>query len=190
MKRFVAVLCSVVSLTAFAGTPTFNNLSKSDVQEVGNEFAANFAHTTVAAPETDGIWGVEVGIVGGKASSPRLKKVVNAAGGDGSDFENMYHAGLMARAHFPLELFAELSVLPEREISDVEVSNKTFGMGWNAGSFFALPLDVAIGLNIANAKISFDQTAPTSTVDVEGKSTVFWAGISKKILFLYKKALP
>ena len=94
MKKALACLVAISSLTAFAAGPQLDNLSKADVDKVGNEFAANFAHTTVSAPETEGLWGIEVGIVGGVTGSPNLKKIINKSGGEGSDFKNIYHAGL------------------------------------------------------------------------------------------------
>ncbi len=199
MKKFIPLVFSFISFSTWSAAPEIDQLSKSDLEKVGNEFAVNFSHTAVAAPETDGLWGVEVGMVAGSTGSPKLKKLVDEAGEDGSDFKNIYHAGLMARAHFPLELFAEASVLPSREISDVSVENKTFGIGWNAGSYFGLPLDLAIGANLSSSDVSFEQVinnSSTSNTDVNSeiklnaKSQVYWVGVSKTLLFFtpYVKA--
>jgi hypothetical protein len=190
MKRLLAI--SALLLTAHtvqAQNIQFENLSKSDVENVAREFSANFAHTTVSAPETEGVWGIEVGIIGGRSGSPKLKDVVNASGGKGSDFENLYHAGLMARAHFPLDLFVELSLLPEREISDVKIKNHSFELGWNAGAFFGWPLDVALGVSFANSEISFTQDPTTnvnvrSTINLESQTRVLWIGASKTFSFV------
>ncbi len=185
-------LLAVLSFSAFAEDLELDNLTKSDLEKVGNEFAVNFSHTAVAAPETDGLWGVEVGVIGGVTGSPKLKKVVDATGGDGKDFKSLYHAGVMARAHVPFDIFLEATVLPEREISDVEVAAKSIGLGWNAGSFFGLPLDLAIGANMSASDISFSQTinnTSTGNTDVDSDITldsttrVLWVGASKTFLF-------
>jgi hypothetical protein len=186
MKKFygLALALTLASTSVFASGPQFSNLSESDVEDVAKEFSANFAHTGVSAPETDGLWGIEVGLVAGKTASPDLKDVVDASGGDGSDVKSLYHAGLMARAHFVFDLFAEINILPEKEISDITVKNTSYEVGWNAGAFFGLPLDIALGFNMANSEMSFKQTTPVvSETSLESKTRVLWVGVSKTLLF-------
>lgn len=185
MKKFLLACLSLTSLTVYAD-PQFDDLSKKDVEAVSKEFGANFAHTTVSAPATDGIWGVEFGLVAGQTPSPDLKDVVADSGGDSKDFKNVYHAGIMARAHFPFEIFAELSFLPEQEFSDVKVKSQSFELGWNAGRFFNLPLDLAVGINQGNGEVSFTQNAPVpdTTVELETKTHIYWIGASKKFAFV------
>jgi hypothetical protein len=190
------ILCAGLLLTSFstlAAGPEFNDLSKKQLEDVGNEFAVNFSHTAVAAPETNGLWGVEVGLIAGQTGTPELKKAIDQAGEDGSKFKNLYTAGLMARAHFPFELFAEMTTLPKRDISDVEVSNQTFGLGWNLGRLIGLPLDLALGANFSNSDIKFSQVinnTSTGLADVNSdmklssKSNVYWVGASKTFLFV------
>lgn len=187
MKKSLCALTLCLSFSAFADQPQFNNLSKDDVKDVSKEFGANFAHTSVAAPETDGLWGVEVGVVGGTSKSPNFSDVVEASGGKGDDFKSIYHAGLMARAHFPFDLFAEVTYLPEQEISDVKVNSKSFGVGWNLGGFFSLPFDLAVGADYGNGEVNFHQeqngSTPESDITLETKTTVYWAGVSKTFGF-------
>lgn len=192
MKKILFPLLVSLSTAAFADIE-LDNLSKKDVENVTTEFAANFSHTSVNAPETNGLWGVEVGVIGGATGSPKLKDVVNDAGGDGSDFKTIYHAGLLVRAHFPLDLFAEVTVLPEREISDVTVNASSLSVGWNFGSFFGLPLDLAVGASTSSHDVEFKQTinnASTgntpvdSTIALDGSTRVLWVGVSKTFLFV------
>ncbi len=188
MKKLLVVSLAFASFSVF-GDAKFENLTKKDVENISKEFSANFSHTTVSAPSTDGLWGVEIGLAAGQTSTPDLKDVVSASGGDGKDFKNIYHAGVFARAHFPFEIFAELSVLPEQEISDVTVDNKSFELGWNAGSFFNLPLDIAIGVNRSSGETSFKQdgtgvAAPDIKVKLETQTTMYWVGASKKFAFV------
>lgn len=186
MKKFMFPLLALLAVPAFAADIEFQALTKKQVEDVTTEFAVDFSHTAVAAPETDGMWGVEVGVIGGVTGSPKLKDAVNDAGGEGSDFKNLYHAGAMARAHFPFDLFAELTVLPEREISDVEVSARSMGLGWNAGAFFGLPLDLAVGVNASTSEIEFKQdiSGVPATVNIESQTRVFYVGASKTFLFV------
>jgi len=185
-----------MSLSTFAAGPEIQNVSKGNLERVANEFAVNFSHTVVAAPETEGVWGVEVGLVAGRTNSPALSDVVDEAGEDGGNFRSIYHAGLMSRVHFPFDLFAEIAVLPSREISDVDVESKSGSIGWNAGGFFGLPLDLAIGLSASNAEVSFDQAITSAGVSVdsnitlEGQSRLLWIAASKRFAFFtpYVKA--
>lgn len=192
MKKSISIALAAFSFSAFAAAPELPELSKSQLEKVSNEFAVDFSHTAVAAPETDGAWGVEIGIVGGATQSPELKDLVGEAGEDGSDYKSIYHAGAMARVHFPFDLFAEVTLLPEKEISDITVKNRTFALGWNAGAFFNWPLDVAIGANFSNTDLSFDQVINNSstgnvdvnsTIDFKSKTRVLWLGVSKTFWF-------
>lgn len=193
MKMFFALMLALSALPAFAASIELpDTLTSKQIEDVSTEFAVNFSHTTVSAPETEGLWGLEVGIVGGKSKSPELSDLVSETGEDGDDFENLFHAGAFARAHFPFDLFVELSLLPEREISDITISNSTFGVGWNAGEFFNLPLDIALGVNFSKSKISYEQqinnastgnVAVNSDIDFDAKTRVAYLGFSKNFLF-------
>lgn len=188
MKKLLVTTLALASFSVFADVE-LRDLSKKDVENISKEFGANFSHTTVSAPSTDGLWGIELGLAGGQTSSPDLKDVVDSSGGDGKDFKHIYHAGVFARAHFPFEIFAELSILPEQEISDVTVDNKSFELGWNAGSFFNLPLDLAIGINRSSGETSFKQDGATITdpdikVKLDTQTTMYWVGVSKKFAFV------
>ncbi|MBY0516717.1 MAG: hypothetical protein K2P81_07410 [Bacteriovoracaceae bacterium] len=180
MKLFI--LLALFSFSALAGSPALTNLSKSDLEKVSNEIAVNFSHTAVAAPETKGIWGIEVGLVAGVTGSPKLKDLVDNAGEDGSKFKRLPHAGLMARVHVPGDIFAEMSFIPTTKASGLELSNKTFALGWNAGSFFQWPLDVAIGGQISSSKLQYDQVVSSvaSTVTFEPSTSSLWIGASKE----------
>lgn len=188
MKKFMLPLLAMIAVPAFASNIEFSNLSKNQVKDVTTEFAANFAHTTVSAPETNGLWGVEVGVVGGATGTPKLKDAVNDAGGSGSDFKSLYHAGVFGRAHFPFDLYAELNVLPQRKISDVNVSNRSMEVGWNVGGFVGLPLDVSIAYNAANSAIDFKQQIGAlpneSKIAVDAKTRILYVGVSKTFLFV------
>lgn len=181
--KYLLVLSLFISLPAFS--QQLNNLSKDDVKDVTEEFGANFAHTVVAAPETNGGWGVEVGIAGGITASPKFKGVVEDSGGDGKDFKNIYHAGAFARVHIPFDLFAELSVLPEQEFSDVKIKSQSLAAGWNVGGFFNWPVDLALGFSRGSGEVSFSQDAdiatstPAADVKFETTTTIYYAGISK-----------
>lgn len=187
MKKSLALLATVISFSVVAADPQFSNISKKDVENVSAEFGTNFAHTAVAAPETDGGWGVEVGIVAGQTGSPKFKKVIESSGGKGSEFDNIYHAGLMARIHIPLDFFVEASILPEQELGGVEIKSNSFSVGWNIGRFTKLPFDLTVGYDHATGEINFHQNAdpattpptPAADIGLETTTKVMWVGVSK-----------
>lgn len=192
MKKYLVPLAvSLFSFAAFAD-PQFSDITKKDVEDVSTEMGTNFAHTAVAAPETDGAWGIEVGVAGGQTQSPKFSDVVDASGGDGKDFKSVYHAAVVGRVHIPFDIFAEVGYLPEQEIGDVKIKNQTFGVGWNAGGFFGWPVDVAIGYDHSTSNLKFhqDQDVTTSPVtpeaDIKLKTTtdVMWIGVSKSFVFV------
>ncbi len=186
MKKLMLPLLAALSTSAFSSDIEFQALTKKQVEDITTEFAVNFSHTVVAAPETDGLWGVEVGVIGGTTGSPELKNAVNDAGGDGKDFKSVYHAGLAARVHIPFDLYAEVSVLPEREISGINVGARSLGVGWNAGASFGLPLDLAIGANASSSAIDFEQdiSGVPAKIDIESTTRVLYVGVSKSFLFV------
>lgn len=187
MKKFLALLASVISFSVVAADPQFSNISKKDVENVSKEFGTNFSHTAVAAPETDGAWGLEVGLVGGQTGSPKFKKVISSSGGDGGEFDNIYHAGLMGRVHFPLDFFVEATILPEQEIGGVKIKTNSFSLGWNIGRFTKLPFDLTVGYDHAKGEINFHQNqdltttpvTPAADIDLETTTKVMWVGVSK-----------
>lgn len=188
MKKYFVLATLMLSTSLLAAGPQFQNLTEADVKEIGREFSGTFSHTGVSAPETDGLWGVEVGLLAGQSSSPKLSDIVKRSGGNGDDFENLYHAGLVARAHFPFDLFAEISLLPEQDISDTKIKNTTFEIGWNFGRFVGLPLDIAFGANFGNSELGFTQPAsgaiPAADISMKSKSNIVWVGVSKSFIFV------
>lgn len=183
----------VTATVAYADGPALDNLTKKEVEEIANEVSVNFSHTAVSAPSTDGLWGIEVGLIAGSSSSPNLADRVDEAGEDGDDFERIPHAGLMLRAHFPLDLFAEVSFLPTTKASDLEIQSRGVAVGWNAGGFFSWPLDVAIAAQVSNNELEFDQVIDNastgnvpvdSTIKFKSRSTTVWLGVSKKFVFV------
>jgi hypothetical protein len=187
--KILVILSLLISLPVFA--QQFSNLTKKDVENVTEEFGANFSHTVVAAPETKGIWGIEAGVVAGMTASPKFKGVIEDSGGDGKKFKNIYNAAVFGRLHVPFDLFVEAAFLPEQEIQEIKFKSQSFGAGWNAGGFFKWPVDLALGFSQGSGEINFTQTQDTTTVPVtpaadisfETKTTIYYAALSKTFLF-------
>lgn len=191
MKKLLLAVGLLSSFSVFANDIKLQELSKKDIEDVSKEFATNFTHTIATAPSTDGVWGVEVGVTASTMESPKLSKVVDASGGEGSEFETLYSGAGFLRVHVPFELFFETSILPKSKIADVEFNNTTFGVGWNAGRFFSLPFDLSLGYDVANGEIAFSQILElknqpgvegNADISLETATQKAWVGISKKLL--------
>ena len=173
-------------LTFAAVDPALSNLTKSQVEDVAKEIAVDLNHTSVAAPSTNGFFGVEVGLVGSRTKTPHLADRIDDAGGTGSDFNQIYGGGLIVRGHFPLDLFVELSMLPTYKTSSLEVKSSGFSAGWNMGGFFNWPIDLAFGADFSRSKLNFDQTIASvdSNIGVRNSSRTLWVGVSKTFLIV------
>jgi hypothetical protein len=79
-------------------------------------------------------------------------------------------------------------MLPEQELSSLKVSSQGFGLGWNAGSFFNLPLDLALGMNHSSSDTAFSQLIDNGSVNadisIKGSAQTYWLGVSKTFAFI------
>lgn len=71
-KLLILVLFSFSALANF----NFEDLSKSELESMSNELAANFSHTTVTPGTAEGkIFGFQVGVVAGATTSEELERL-------------------------------------------------------------------------------------------------------------------
>lgn len=185
MKKTLFVFALLTSFSSYSNDVQLNNITQDDIEKFTTEFGVNFSHTAVAAPETDGVWGLEIGIVGGSTEAPSFSKAVNESGGKGSDLKNLFNAGAMARVHLPFEIFVEATLLPEQKVSDVKLKSNTYAVGWNFGRSLGLPFDLAAGYNYGSGELNFKQDAtddvPAAEVKLDAQTSVYWVGLSKSI---------
>lgn len=185
MTLFFTFLVLLFPFLASSAGPQFDSLSKQDVKDIVREFGTNFSHTVVAAPETDGRWGLEFGLIAGATSSPDLQKIIKNSGGNQHDFNNLYHVGMMGRLHVPFNFFIEASILPDQDMEDVSIGSSTFGGGWNLGRTIGLPFDLTGGAGYGKGEISFSQTSPVASKNrIETTSKQYWVGLSKNLWIL------
>ena len=103
----------MLSLTTYASDIELDNLSQQDVDDISEEFSANFVHSTVSGASTMGsIFGFEVGIVGRVSDASKIGALVKEQDAN-SDVSSLYDAGLMAQVSIPFGITAEMVYLPE-----------------------------------------------------------------------------
>ncbi len=183
MKKVFAFLTFFTISSAYSADIQLRDITSQQVNDLTKEFGVNFSHTAIAAPETDGLWGVEVGIAGGTTQSPNFSDIVDASGGKGSELKNLFNVGGIARIHVPFEIFVEATLLPEQKVSDIKLHSSSYAIGWNFGRVIGLPLDLAAGYNYGSGELSFHQDAqgiePAADVKLTANTSVYWLGISK-----------
>src|SRR5690349_1218706 len=110
-----SVLCAsaLLSFSAHAAGPTFQNLSDEDFKNVVKDMSANFTHTSVsgAAPLGD-IWGFEIGLVGGVTKTPELNKFAKEVD-PSTSLEQIPHAEILGVVSVPLAITGEIGIVPK-----------------------------------------------------------------------------
>jgi hypothetical protein len=185
--KLITVISFFISTYVFADAQ-LRDISKKDVENISKEFGVNFSHTTVAAPETNGLWGFEVGIVAGQTNAPKFSDVIENSGGDSENLDKFFNAGLMARIHIPFELFFEATILPETEVTDITFKSNSYAVGWNFGRSMRFPFDLVLGYNRGTGELDFTQEAqdldPKVDINFKTKTQIYWVGLSKTFLFI------
>lgn len=164
-----------------AGTPDFRNLNKQALKDVSKEFHGNFIPTTVSGASNLGrLWGVEVGLVANKTSSPKIEKVSQ------DSFDKLYSAALIGRADIIYGLGAEVTMLPFK-VGALKLKTYSFGVKWTLTEVFkAIPFNIKLKAFYNTADISYkdSESGVNYTVDYTLKGQGFNVTFSKKILLL------
>jgi hypothetical protein len=156
-----------------AATPTFTNLTEDDFNNVTKEFSANMANTSVMGAESLGrLFGVELALVGGMTSSPKIKDIVARSGGSG--MSDLYHAGLAAGVTVPFGITGEAVVLPKLSLSgaDFQMYSLAAKISLNEDLIPIIPFNLAIRGFYSNSNFNFSQDAGGVTGTVKNKDTV------------------
>jgi hypothetical protein len=183
---FIAFILSLSA--AQAATPSFNNISRADLETIASDFAAVFVHTSVSPASTLGEqYGFELGFVMGAVQVPGIEELVKKSNPDADQVSMIPHAGLLGMITLPSALTFEVSFLPAFPLGGLQLSYQAIAVKWTLTN--ELPpqsLDMALRAHFANAVVAYDQeilTVPTEvkiTEQVTGLTAVF----SRKMLIL------
>lgn len=151
-----AALCPAVSR---ADTPSFTNITPGEFDNIVRELSANFAYSSqTPASSLGGLWGFELGLVGGITKTPEILNIVKKA--DPAFKEDKFpHAGVLARVGAPFGLTAEAVILPKISVSDLDLSQYGGAVMWTVTDVFfkQLPVNVAVKGYLNKTKLSFKQ---------------------------------
>lgn len=169
MAKIFSILITLASLNSFAADLGFSNITQAEMENIVNEFSANFVPTTVSSAAPLGkIFGFEVGVIGGLTKAKNVESYAERA--TGQDVSNQLpHAGIFGAVSLPYGITAELGGIPKTKIQDGDF-NYVFGsVKW---SFWDTLLDVAAKLSVAKLDFSFNQTSSGVNGVVDFKDTV------------------
>lgn len=146
----------MLSLSTYASDIELDNLSQQDVDDISEEFSANFVHSTVSGASTMGsIFGFEVGIVGRVSDASKIGALVKEQDAN-SDVSSLYDAGLMAQVSIPFGITAEMVYLPELELSGLSVNRTSFGAKWTiTDGLLVLPFNLAVRAHYSTSDLSY-----------------------------------
>jgi hypothetical protein len=191
-NSMISILVLFVSLLtakgpiAHAEAPVFTDLSANEVKDILKDFAATEVFTSVSpASKLGDIFGFEVGILAGAAKVPNIEKFVKEAD-PGTDFPVLPHAALFGAISVPMGFKFELAVLPEREMSDVELSYQAFAIQWTLNEVVPLPVDLAFKVHRTNTTLGYTQSISSvaTKVEIEDQISGLQVLVSKNLLFI------
>lgn len=194
MKKNIFFL--LISLKAFSSTPTLDQLSQDDANNVSKEFAVNFLHTTVSGAATLGkIFGFEVGVLAGATTTPKIESISKTYDSS-SSVSSLPTVGLMGAVSVPFGITAELNYIPTIGSSGVRFNNFSAGGKFTLTHFLPQSsFDLAGRFFFGSNDLSYSSTVNNSSTgnqDVNAKVTFgntsfgYNFVLSKKILYIFE----
>ncbi len=165
----------MISAPLYAGDIQLDDLTQQDVDNISEEFSANFVHTTVSGAKPLGsVFGFEVGVIGKVSDAPKLGELVKEQSSS-ADISSVYDAGLMAQVSVPFGITGELVYLPEMSLADIKASRTSLGLKWTlSDSILPIPfMNVALRAHYSMAELKYaDVINNTSTGNLDVNSEI------------------
>lgn len=171
MNAIVSLLVTFLISPVFA-TPSMTNISEEDFKNISKEMSANFTHNSMmGASKLGTILGFQVGLVAAQTASPKLDEISKRSGG--SEFPNLYNAGLLGVLGIPFGVSFEAAIVPKIESSGANLSSTSLALKWNINDVIpVLPVNLALRGVYSTSKFSFSQTVLAMPSTVDNKTTV------------------
>lgn len=186
MKKLL--LSFIICGSAFAATPSLDNITSSDLEGISKEFSANFVHRPVssAAPLGD-IIGVEIGLIAGQTDAPKIKEISQREDPTNNDVDSLYHAGIHVAVSVPFGITGELIALPETELGDVSLKNTSLGLKYTFSELLDLPMvDLAIRGHYTSGDLNYSDRIDgvNTTISLENSTSGFQLLGSVDLVFI------
>ncbi|PWU12693.1 MAG: hypothetical protein C5B49_15890 [Bdellovibrio sp.] len=161
--------CMICPSLVLAQTPTWNNLSQSDLDGIMRDFGTNMKFSSVSPASSLGhLFGFEVGAVVGLTRTPNLDSVAQRVGDSVSELP---HVALLGALSLPLGLTAEIMLLPKTNLGGGSFHQFGGSFKWTLTDSIPLPFDLALKAHYSSGNWSFSQTinnASTGNIPVTG----------------------
>jgi len=169
LRWTAALLGALIPLGASADTFNLNNLDLGDFNALINEFSANSQYSTATPPSSlGGLWGFELGVVGGVTKAPDTLALVQRSSPTTSLKDNLYHAGALARVGLPYGLTGELLYIPKVKISEAKLGRWGIGAQWTLTDTVLddLPVNLAVKGYYTKTTLDYSQNITSSGITV------------------------
>ncbi len=158
MKKIVFLLL-MVSNAALA--IELKSVAKKDLVAIVEETGATYKHTVVnSGSVTEKVFGYEIGLMSGSASTPQINSLLNNESSSG-ETKSIPRFSLIGALQLPLNLSAELNYQPEIR-SSFRLSSQSVGLKWNTKAVKAMPVDLAVKGFLGRAEIGWTQAFNTN----------------------------
>ena len=178
MRIFIVAALLLIPSLGFAQDLNFDDISKSEIEGIANDFSANFTHTAVTGANTLGsVFGFEVGLILGATKIESLEDIIKETDPNADVPGLLPHGGLMGMISVPFGWTFEATFIPSTGDDSFEFSNLTAAVKWSLTETLlsALPLSIAVRGHYAKTSIDFTQEDPgltTATVNGSLDNTV------------------
>ncbi len=189
MKVILGLVVFLLSVPIYASDIGFSNLNQNDVDDVFEEFAATFTHSTVSgASSKSKIFGVELGLVAGATQSEKIKEIAQNTLPSGSDeIKYLPFASLYGLVSLPFGITVEANFIPEVEVQDIEFSHLSLAGKFELTSLLEdSPVNLAVRGFFIDSSLNFSQSAGgfTGTVEMSQSQFGLHGIVSKKLLLV------
>ncbi|MCM2281006.1 MAG: hypothetical protein NDI61_04080 [Bdellovibrionaceae bacterium] len=189
----VATGCIAMSGGRAAAAPAFTNLSQTDFDAIGKELSANTSlHNVMGASSLGSIFGFEIGVVAGVASTKEIERLVQEASPT-TEVPFIPHAGLVGAVTVPFGITAELAIVPEITAEGAKYSSFAGAVKWALSDELipVIPFNLAVRGFMANSEFKFSQTINNaSTGDLPVNVNVAYDGNVTGLQLLASPKLP
>ncbi|MCB0356861.1 MAG: hypothetical protein KDD40_07630 [Bdellovibrionales bacterium] len=145
----------------------FTDVSEKELEQIVEDFSANFAHTTVTGANTEGsIFGFQVGLIGGLTNTTNLEKLVKEFDAT-ADAGKLPHGGLFGVVSVPMGFTFEALVIPSLDAAGASFSNTGLALKWTLTEAIPLPVDVALRAHYTKTSLEYSQLIGSPAVDTK-----------------------
>lgn len=193
--RMAVVVSGVVAICGPAANaaPAFSNISRQDFDKISKELSANTTlHNVMPASSLGSIFGFEVGLVAGVATTEEIEKLVKETS-PSTEVSMIPHAGLIGALTVPFGITGEVAFVPEITAEGAKYSSYAAAVKWALSDELlpVIPFSLSVRGFLAKSDFKFNQTINNaSTGNVPTTVNVKYEGSVMGLQLLASPKLP